>query len=144
RTTGSQAGNADDKNDDSLSNDSMISGSFAGQRPAGTVSLSLANLDASLTSLEARDVPLVYSIDGNTLTARAGAAGPIVFTFTINPGNGAYSFVLKGELDHPSGTEVLELNVGSAIAVSGGLELGGLIVRVVDDAPVDSQTTNAI
>lgn len=66
---------------------------------------SLSTITTGLPALSSAGTALVYSVASDTLTARAGAAGPTVFTFAItNATTGAYTFTLLGQLDHPAGS----------------------------------------
>ncbi|MAO90179.1 MAG: hypothetical protein CMM81_01470, partial [Rhodospirillales bacterium] len=111
---------------------------------AGFGSLTIAGsaaLDAM--TLSSDGVGLVYTSDGDVLTATAGAGGPTVFTVSITGDESSgfgWTFDLVGNLDHPDGAGqnvinnlpfTVTLTDGDGTAVSDIIQ-----VDVVDDVPV--------
>ncbi|WP_441241213.1 T1SS-143 repeat domain-containing protein [Tardiphaga sp. 768_D3_N2_1] len=102
-STGTQAGNADNKNGDAGTDDSILVGNLSslvsmGADSAGSFVVETTNLSASLTSLTSGGVALTYTVVGNTLIAWAGTNQ--IFTFAVDATTGAYTFTLKGQIDH--------------------------------------------
>lgn len=102
-STGTQAGNADNKNGDAGTDDSILVGNLSslvsmGADSPGTFVVETTNLSASLTSLTSGGVALTYTVVGNTLIAWAGTNQ--IFTFAVDATTGAYTFTLKGQIDH--------------------------------------------
>ncbi|MGM4918884.1 T1SS-143 repeat domain-containing protein [Tardiphaga sp. 813_E8_N1_3] len=102
-STGTQAGNADNKNGDAGTDDSILVGNLSslvsmGADSPGTFVVETTGLSASLTSLTSSGVALTYTVVGNTLIAWAGSNQ--IFTFAVNASTGAYTFTLKGQIDH--------------------------------------------
>jgi T1SS-143 domain-containing protein len=102
-STGTQAGNADNKNGDAGTDDSILVGNLSslvsmGADSPGTFVVETTGLSASLTSLTSGGVVLTYTVVGNTLIAWAGSNQ--IFTFAVNASTGAYTFTLKGQIDH--------------------------------------------
>ncbi|WP_441276863.1 T1SS-143 repeat domain-containing protein [Tardiphaga sp. 172_B4_N1_3] len=102
-STGTQAGNADNKNGDAGTDDSILVGNLSslvsmGADSPGTFVVETMGLSASLTSLTSGGVALTYTVVGNTLIAWAGSNQ--IFTFAVNASTGAYTFTLKGQIDH--------------------------------------------
>ncbi|PYB69568.1 beta strand repeat-containing protein, partial [Rhizobium wuzhouense] len=100
------------------------------------------NLSSSLTSLKSNGSSLTFSVVGDTLYAKVG--NDTIFTFTVNPQTGAYSFVQTGPLDHvgqvPSVGQYIsvpEVN-GPKIHFVGDLTNGDDIIRITnsDNGPV--------
>lgn len=97
------------------------------------------NVSSGLTS---HDLPILYSFQGDTLTA-TGKGSTVVFTLKLEA-HGAYTFTLFDQLDHPPGNGANELNLdfssflsyvdqdGDAIPLS----LNSFQITVVDDIPV--------
>jgi T1SS-143 domain-containing protein len=83
--------------------------------------------------------PVTYSFDAATNTLTGSAGGNPVFTLSINPQTGQYSFTLAGPLDHPpSGgdEQALNLNFGfTATDFDGDPVNGNFTVAVRDDVP---------
>ncbi|UIK04593.1 DUF5801 repeats-in-toxin domain-containing protein [Neorhizobium galegae] len=141
--------------------ESATGGSIAGELSAlvspgadgvGRYSVETTGLSSSLTSLTSGGVALTYSVVGNALVAKAGAA--TIFTFTVDPATGHYAFAQTGPLDH---TDTVVIDgasipaaalgvVGSHAAVPdvGGNDLafvgrmpdGDAIIRVSNDGGV--------
>ncbi len=86
---------------------------------------------------------LVYSVLGDTLTAKAGATGPVVFTLQV-ASNGDYTFNLDKSLDHPldgsNDAQLLTLDFSSILLASNGVNplvlSGGFLIHVEDDIPL--------
>ena len=145
-STGTQAGNTDNKNGDAGTDDSILTGNLSslvsmGADSAGRFVVETTGLSASLTSLTSGGVALTYTVVGNTLIAWAGTNQ--IFTFAVDATTGAYTFTLKGQIDHvvTGGTDALALDLSSAVTVRDGdgdtVALHDqLIVTVTDDVPV--------
>jgi|GEM_PF-1869155 len=112
----------------------LVVGSAAG------VQFSLSSNTAGLPAASSGGTGLVYSVSGDTLTAKAGAA--TVFTLQVQS-NGDYIFTLSGPLDHPLANgdddELLVLNFASILVASNGVNpvtlLGDFLVHIEDDIP---------
>ena len=117
-SSGTQAGNADNKNSDPNTDDTILAGSLTSLvsmgADGGTFVVETTDLSPSLTSLTSGGVPLTYSVSGNTLTAKAGAN--VIFAFAVDAATGAYTFTLKGPLDH----------VDSVVTSAGGIPLSAI------------------
>ena len=66
-----------------------------------TYSLSTDTSGLTAQGLTSGGVALTYAVVGNVLTAAAGA-GNTVFTFSLNGGDGGWTFNLEDQLDHPT------------------------------------------
>ncbi|CAI8787517.1 hypothetical protein EMIT048CA2_180115 [Pseudomonas chlororaphis] len=119
------------------------SGSVTGIFQSGAdvpLSYSLSSDTSGLPALSSGGVALVYSVLGDTLTAKAGATD--VFTFSLSAA-GAYSFTLLQPLDHPAGNDEndITLNLGTLLqatdkdgdTVTAAAEK--LVITVDDDTP---------
>jgi T1SS-143 domain-containing protein len=104
---------------------------------------------AGLPALSSGGVPLVYSVAVDavthieTLTAKAGAAGPTVFTLTLDENSGATQFTLAAHLDHAvvQGDNNLVINFAGSIQATDSdgdtvAATGAFNVTVIDDIPV--------
>ena len=117
----------------------LVVGSSAG------VQFSLSGNTAGLQPASSDDVGLVYSVSNNTLTAKAGAAGPTIFTLQVQT-NGDYTFTLSGPLDHPAAgrddNAVLVMNFASLLKATDGIDpvalLGDFLVFIENDVPTVS------
>jgi T1SS-143 domain-containing protein len=115
----------------------LVVGSSAG------VQFTLSGSTAGLPAASSDGVGLVYSVLGNTLTAKAGATGPTIFTLQVQT-NGDYTFTLSGPLDHPAAgsddNELLVLNFSSVLLASNGADpvalAGPFLVQIEDDVPL--------
>lgn len=96
-----------------------------------------------ITPASSGGVALVYSVLGDTLTAKAGATGPVVFTLQV-ASNGDYTFNLDKSLDHPldgsNDAQLLTLDFSSILLASNGVNplvlSGGFLIHVEDDIPL--------
>ncbi|MGE7957493.1 DUF5801 repeats-in-toxin domain-containing protein [Pseudomonas sp. NPDC089530] len=126
----------------------VASGSVTGIFHSGAdvpLTYSLLSDTSSLPALSSGGVALVYSVVGNTLTAKAGAVD--VFTFSLSAA-GAYTFTLLQPLDHPAGNNEnnITLNLGSLLkatdndgdTVTAAAEK--LVITVNDDTPTATGT----
>ncbi|UCR84268.1 T1SS-143 repeat domain-containing protein [Pseudomonas chlororaphis] len=112
------------------------------------LSYSLSSDTSGLPALSSGGVALVYSVVGDTLTAKAGAVD--VFTFSLSAA-GAYSFTLLQPLDHPDGNDEndITLNLGTLLqatdkdgdTVTAAAEK--LVITVDDDTPTANGTAEA-
>ncbi|MCB2255808.1 hypothetical protein KTQ74_28210 [Pseudomonas chlororaphis] len=109
------------------------------------LSYALSSDTSSLPALSSGGVALVYSVLGDTLTAKAGAIS--VFTFSLSAA-GDYSFTLLQPLDHAAGNNEndITLNLGSLLtatdkdgdSVTAAAEK--LVITVDDDTPTAAGT----
>ncbi|WP_454877178.1 T1SS-143 repeat domain-containing protein, partial [Pseudomonas farris] len=95
------------------------SGSVTGIFQSGAdtpLSYALSSNTSGLPALSSAGVALVYSVAGNTLTAKAGVGGADVFTFSLTAA-GAYTFTLLKQLDHAAGNNEndITLNLGTLL-----------------------------
>ncbi|MBU4636615.1 T1SS-143 repeat domain-containing protein [Pseudomonas chlororaphis] len=127
------------------------SGSVTGVFQSGAdvpLTYSLSSDTSGLPALTSGGVALVYSVAGDTLTAKAGAVD--VFTFSLNAA-GDYSFTLLQPLDHPAGNDEndLTLNLGTLLqatdkdgdTVTAAAEK--LVITIDDDTPTANGTAAA-
>ncbi|UUT22399.1 DUF5801 repeats-in-toxin domain-containing protein [Pseudomonas sp. T8] len=127
------------------------SGSVTGIFQSGVdvpLSFSLSSDTSGLPALSSGGVALVYSVAGDTLTAKAGAID--VFTFSLSAA-GAYSFTLLQPLDHPAGNDEndITLNLGSLLqatdkdgdTVTAAAEK--LVITIDDDTPTAAGAAEA-
>jgi hypothetical protein len=112
------------------------------------------NLHSSLTGLKSGGHPVEYSISEDEKTLVATADGKTVFTFTVDPNTGEYTFDLQGPIDHPKEVSGYQIGVtfvpadqlkepgqsfgtskvnGPALHFVGRLEDGDVILRVTTD-----------
>ena len=86
---------------------------------------------------------------GQTLVARAGPGGDIIFTLTLDPDagdNGQFDFVLSGPLDHPDGDgqNTLQLNFAFTAEDGDGDPVeSSITIRVTDDIPYATDETSS-
>jgi T1SS-143 domain-containing protein len=126
------------------------SGSVTGIFQSGVdtpLSYALSSDTTGLPALSSGGVALVYSVVGNTLTAKAGAGGADVFTFSLTAA-GAYTFTLLKPLDHAAGNNEndITINLGSLLratdkdgdTVTAAAEK--LVITVDDDTPTATGT----
>ncbi|ETD39632.1 T1SS-143 repeat domain-containing protein [Pseudomonas chlororaphis] len=109
---------------------------------------SLSSDTSGLPALSSGGVALVYSVLGDTLTAKAGAVD--VFTFSLSAA-GAYSFTLLQPLDHPAGNDEndITLNLGTLLqatdkdgdTVTAAAEK--LVITIDDDTPTAAGAAEA-
>ncbi|ETD39631.1 hypothetical protein U724_05610, partial [Pseudomonas chlororaphis subsp. aurantiaca PB-St2] len=127
------------------------SGSVTGIFQSGAdvpLSYSLSSDTSGLPALSSGGVALVYSVAGDTLTAKAGAVD--VFTFSLSAA-GAYSFTLLQPLDHAAGNDEndLTINLGTLLratdkdgdTVTAAAEK--LVITVDDDTPTANGNAEA-
>ncbi|AZE49378.1 hypothetical protein C4K04_3708 [Pseudomonas chlororaphis] len=126
----------------------VASGSVTGIFQSGVdvpLSYSLSSDTSGLPALSSGGVALVYSVAGDTLTAKAGAVD--VFTFSLSTA-GAYSFTLLQHLDHATGNDEndITINLGSLLRASdkdGDTVTAAaekLVITVDDDTPTATGT----
>ncbi|MGY4817743.1 T1SS-143 repeat domain-containing protein [Pseudomonas chlororaphis subsp. piscium] len=129
----------------------VASGSVTGIFQSGAdvpLSYALSSDTSGLPALSSGGVALVYSVAGDTLTAKAGAVD--VFTFSLSAA-GAYSFTLLQPLDHPAGNDEndITINLGTLLqatdkdgdTVTAAAEK--LVITVDDDTPTATGTAEA-
>ncbi|QUL37989.1 DUF5801 repeats-in-toxin domain-containing protein [Erythrobacter sp. JK5] len=110
---------------------------------------SLGTDTSGLPALSSGGVALTYAVNGNTLTASAGADD--VFTFTLNPTTGVWTFTLLAPLDHANGGDEndIQIELGGLIIATDGdgdqaTATGSLLITVDDDTPVAQNDANAL
>ncbi|QTT83095.1 hypothetical protein HUT29_17960 [Pseudomonas chlororaphis] len=131
----------------------VASGSVTGIFQSGAdvpLSYALSSDTSGLPALSSGGVALVYSVAGDTLTAKAGVGGADVFTFSLSAA-GAYSFTLLQPLDHPAGNDEndITINLGTLLqatdkdgdTVTAAAEK--LVITVDDDTPTANGTAAA-
>lgn len=96
------------------------------------------------TGLTSDGAPVTVTLSGNTYTGVSG--GDTIFTLTLNPTTGAYTFNLTGVLDHPvpgNPNEPKALDFGvRATDADGDFINGTVTINVLDDAPVAHNDVN--
>ena len=96
-------------------------------------------------ALTSEGYPVTVTLVGNTYTGTAN--GATVFTLSINPANGNYTFTLVGTLDHADITnpdDVIQLNFGvTATDSDGDTDSATLTINVKDDGPVANDDHNS-
>jgi large repetitive protein len=118
-----------------------VSANFGTDAP-GTFALSLNNFSATGSILNnfltSGGVPVVLSQLGNQITGTAN--GQTVFTLTMNPTTGAFTFVQSRPLDHADGSnpnDVINMNFTVIGRDSNGDTASTTVtVQVRDDAPI--------
>lgn len=111
--------------------------------PDGTFTHGGSELGGHLTS---HGVAVIVT---QTATGYVGTAGGVnVFTITVNPNTGAYSFTLNQPLDHANGSDpndVINLHFGVKITDSDGdTDTGSITINVFDDGPVAANDSNSV
>lgn len=96
------------------------------------------------TGLTSNGAAVDVALVGNTYTGSVG--GETIFTLTLNPTSGQYTFNLTGVLDHPEAgnpNESMALNFGvKATDADGDFVNGTVTVNVFDDAPTANDDIN--
>jgi T1SS-143 domain-containing protein len=109
-------------------------------------SVAFSGITAGATNLTSDGVTIYYKLsdDGTTLTATKDLNGSEVFTVKLSDlDNGTYTFQLKGNIDHASGTDSLTLNFGfTAKDSDGDTATSSFNVAIVDDQPVIGKPTS--
>ncbi|WP_181418756.1 DUF5801 repeats-in-toxin domain-containing protein [Aquipseudomonas alcaligenes] len=106
-----------------------------------SATFSLDTTPSGMPALTSGGVAITYSFLGDTMTAKAGSLE--IFTLKLQS-NGAYTFTLKGPIDHPNDNnndnERLTLDLTGALAASDGVNplplAGSLLIDVEDDVPI--------
>lgn len=128
--------------EDDLNTTTSISGAIDvdfGRDGAGTISGNGQLTPNTLTS-KGETVSVVY--DNITDTYTGVANGETVFTLDINP-DGSYNFELAQQLDHPAGSDVLDIQFGIQATDFDGDSVDGLLtIQVQDDVPVANDDIN--
>jgi T1SS-143 domain-containing protein len=151
----------------SVNEDDLRGGNDQGRHESTTVSGSLAvswgaddnndgatnnrsvafDVKTGATNMTSDGVTIYYklSADGTELTATKGENGPEVFTVKLSDLNsGAYTFDLKGNIDHATGSNSLTLDFGfTAKDSDGDAATSSFSVTVVDDQPVIGRPDSA-
>ncbi|MCJ9669507.1 DUF5801 repeats-in-toxin domain-containing protein, partial [Neorhizobium sp. SHOUNA12B] len=91
----------------------------------GRYSVETTDLSSSLTSLTSGGVALTYSVVGNALVAKAGTA--TIFTFSVDPATGHYTFTQTGPLDHTDSVVIDGVSIPAA-----ALDVAGSHAAVAD------------
>ena len=111
--------------------------------PDGITSSTGSKLNGNLTSL-GQTVTITETANGYVGTVNGGATN--VFTLTINPATGDYTFTLNRVLDHNNPgdpNDVITLNFGVVGTDSDGDTAStSITVNVVDDAPIAKNDVN--
>jgi len=122
---------------------SLVSYGADGAAAGGGFGLSNVFTGLTAQNLTSAGAALIYSVNGNTLTATAGTGDTArtVFTLEVQP-NGNYTLRLFDQLDHPTGQGAnnLALDLSSAITATDAdgdrITLSrGFTVNVTDDVP---------
>ncbi|WP_259695924.1 T1SS-143 repeat domain-containing protein [Pseudomonas frederiksbergensis] len=138
--TNGNAGGTDDVTGEATTAGGSVTGIF--QSGADTpLSYALSSVTSGLPALSSAGVALVYSVLGNTLTAKAGATD--VFTFSLTTA-GVYSFTLLKQLDHAAGNNEndITINLGTLLQATDKdgdtvtAAADKLVITVDDDTPV--------
>lgn len=111
--------------------------------PDAGAHFTLSSDTSGITPATSGGVALVYSVLGDTLTATAGPAGPVVFTLQVAD-DGSYTFNLEQSLDHPldgsDDGQLLTLDFTSILQANDGSDplalAGNFLIHVEDDIPV--------
>ena len=111
--------------------------------PSTGVQFSLSGNTSGLAGASSGGTPLVYSVVGDTLSAKAGAV--TVFTLQVES-DGDYTFTLLKPLDHSLGNgdddELLVMDFASILQASNGVDpvslAGSFLVQIEDDVPTVS------
>jgi T1SS-143 domain-containing protein len=93
---------------------------------------------ASSVELMSLGAPVMVTQTTNGYVGKAN--GVDVFTITINPATGGYSFTLLGVLDHPNTSDpndVISLDFGVKITdADGDTDTSSIVINIFDDGPV--------
>ncbi|MCF8496087.1 MAG: DUF5801 domain-containing protein, partial [Alphaproteobacteria bacterium] len=121
----------------------IVNGTFvvdAGEDTPASISMDgIFNATGSLANnaLTSHGVPVVVASTSTGYTGTAG--GVVVFTITIDPSTGQYTYTQFGPLDHADGgdpNDVITLQFGAQITDFDGDSAHGIItINVLDDAP---------
>ncbi|MBU0807786.1 MAG: retention module-containing protein [Gammaproteobacteria bacterium] len=111
--------------------------------PSTGVQFILSGNTSGLAGASSGGTPLVYSVVGDTLSAKAGAV--TVFTLQVES-DGDYTFTLLKPLDHSLGNgddgELLVMDFASILQASNGVDpvslAGSFLVQIEDDVPTVS------
>lgn len=111
--------------------------------PSTGVQFILSGNTSGLAGASSGSTPLVYSVVGDTLSAKAGAV--TVFTLQVES-DGDYTFTLLKPLDHSLGNgddgELLVMDFASILQASNGVDpvslAGSFLVQIEDDVPTVS------
>ncbi|KJS73434.1 MAG: hypothetical protein JM57_05110, partial [Comamonadaceae bacterium BICA1-1] len=122
---------------------SLVSYGADGAAAGGGFGLSNVFTGLTAQNLTSAGAALIYSVNGNTLTATAGTgiAARTVFTLQLQS-NGSYTFTLRAPIDHPAGdgenTRTLDLSSAIVATDRDGDALvlrNALSITVIDDEP---------
>ncbi|WP_435605328.1 DUF5801 repeats-in-toxin domain-containing protein [Pseudomonas knackmussii] len=130
--------------------ETTATGSITGIFQSGAdapLTYSLATDTSGLPALSSGGVALVYSVSGNTLTAKAGVGGADVFTLSVTA-TGDYTFTLLKPLDHPTGNDEndITINLGTLLKATDydgdtvTAAADKLVITVDDDTPTAAGT----
>jgi T1SS-143 domain-containing protein len=111
--------------------------------PDAGAHFTLSTDTSGVTPATSGGVALVYTVLGDTLTATAGPAGPVVFTLQVAD-DGSYIFNLEQSLDHPldgsNDDQLLTLDFTSILQANDGSDpltlSGDFLIHVEDDVPL--------
>lgn len=100
------------------------------------------------TGLTSHGVAVVSSVSADGLTVTGMAGSVVVYTATVNPATGAYTFTQLAALDHPDATnpnDALNLKFGFSVHDSDGdVASANLSVSVYDDGPSISKSKSTL
>jgi T1SS-143 domain-containing protein len=123
-------------------------GADFGDDGPGTFNLSTFTPGGSLAggTLTSGGAAVTVALAGNTYTGTAN--GETVFTITLDPATGAYTFTQFKPLDHADGTnpnDVITLQFGvDAVDSDGDSSPTTITISVLDDAPVAANDSNTV
>lgn len=125
-----------------------ITANFGADGPGTIVAAGASSFTATGnagTGLTSNGVPVVVTLVGNQYVGKAGSL--TVFSLTLN-GDGTYTFVQNGQLDHADKTnpdDVINLSFGViATDVDGDHANANIIIHVKDDGPVAVNDSNSV
>lgn len=112
-----------------------------GYQPTGSFAASGSLLGDQLTS---HGAPINVTYDAVTHTYTGATATATVFTLTVDPVTGDYTYTQPGVLDHKDGTNpndiiTLKFDV-DAVDAEGEAAHGSIVINVKDDAPIASKS----
>jgi T1SS-143 domain-containing protein len=117
------------------STNGQIDATFGADGPGTYSGSNISQLNGLTSNGDA--VSVNYNVNTNTYTGTAG--GRDVFTLSINPATGGYTFTLLDAVDHPDGTnpnDILNIQLGFTASDNDGDSTNGLInVTIYDDGP---------
>lgn len=134
-TIGNSSGDVDETNFDTgpLSYTDTVTHNFGLELG----SINATGTNSSSTPLLSNGAPVTVAQVGNTYTGTAG--GLTVFTLTIDPLTGEYTYTQFRPLDHPDATDhddIISIDFGIEIeSLDGTKDTGTITIKVADDGP---------